>query len=205
MTDPSPPAEELTADDPTTARPRSGRRWWLAVVGALIVGLAGGAVAASAANDPTASPQYRTLQADLDTSRAETELATRRALTAEAASRKALADRSRASAEIAKRESDLVAQESRVTAREEAVQETEQAVADNSIGLGTWTVGVDVEAGSYRTSEAVARQCYWAILAGGSNGSDIIDNDIVQGGFPTVSLRDGQVFENNGCGTFVKQ
>jgi hypothetical protein len=64
---------------------------------------------------------------------------------------------------------------------------------------------VDVAPGAYRTSEAVVGDCYWAIYTSGTNGSDIVQNDIPTGGFPTVQLSEGQDFENNGCGTFVKQ
>ncbi|SOC46716.1 hypothetical protein SAMN05660748_0412 [Blastococcus aggregatus] len=95
--------------------------------------------------------------------------------------------------------------EKAVSDREAAVTATEQQIARNSVEQGTWTVGRDIEPGTYRTKDAVIGQCYWEITAGGTNGSDIIDNDIVSGGFPTVSLSAGQVFTNSRCGTFVKQ
>ena len=92
-----------------------------------------------------------------------------------------------------------------VAAREEAVTATEQRVAATSIGNGIWTVGVDVEPGTYRVAKALSGYCYWGIYRSGSNGDDIIENDGPEGGFPTVTLSEGQDFVNNGCGTFVKQ
>jgi hypothetical protein len=80
----------------------------------------------------------------------------------------------------------------------------ETKAAADRIEIGTWTVGVDIEPGTYRTAEAVTSTCYWGIYRSGSNGADIIQNGLVQGGYPTVKLKKGQDFEN-GCGVFVKQ
>jgi hypothetical protein len=70
---------------------------------------------------------------------------------------------------------------------------------------GNWTVGVDIEPGTYRTSAKVTSTCYWGIYRTGSNGSDIIDNDIVTGGRPSVTLSPGQDFETTRCGSWSKQ
>lgn len=72
------------------------------------------------------------------------------------------------------------------------------------IGEGTWTVGVDVDPGKYRTVAAVSDGCYWEITKAGTNGADIIANDNVTGGRPTVTLKKGQEFKNQGCGDFQK-
>ncbi len=72
-----------------------------------------------------------------------------------------------------------------------------------TIDDGTWTVGVDIAAGTYRPVVAAGDRCYWAVKKGGSNG-DIIKNDI-GGGRPTVVLAAGQEFETNRCGTWQKQ
>jgi hypothetical protein len=109
------------------------------------------------------------------------------------------------SAEFDQRSAELDQREADVAAREQKVTATEQRIAATSIGTGIWTVGVDVEPGTYRVAQALTGRCYWAILRTGSNGSDIIDNDGPSGGFPTVTLRAGQDFENSRCGTFVKQ
>jgi hypothetical protein len=93
-----------------------------------------------------------------------------------------------------------------LTDREKAVKGAEEQAEADRITEGTWTVGVDVQEGTYRTTEAVSSSmCYWGIYRSGSNGSDIIDNDIVNGGFPTVTLSTGQDFTTRDCGTWDKQ
>lgn len=68
-----------------------------------------------------------------------------------------------------------------------------EASSEDTIMNGIWTVGRDVEPGSYRTSEAVSSGfCYWSITVTGSNGSDIVNNAIVEGGVPNVTLEEGQ-------------
>lgn len=89
--------------------------------------------------------------------------------------------------------------------REAAVTATEQQVAANTISEGTWTVGVDVEPGTYRTKDPVTGTCYWAIFRSGTNKDDIVQNDIVKGGSPTVTIAAGQDFETTRCGPWVKQ
>lgn len=69
---------------------------------------------------------------------------------------------------------------------------------------GTWTVGLDIAAGTYRPRDPAPSDCYWKISKSGTNGADIIQNDI-GGGRPTVSLKVGQDFTTNRCGTWVKQ
>lgn len=70
---------------------------------------------------------------------------------------------------------------------------------------GTWTVGTDFPAGTYRTTENVSGSCYWAIFrSGGSSVSDIIANDLPGGGRPRVTLKKGQDFKSSRCGTWRK-
>lgn len=73
---------------------------------------------------------------------------------------------------------------------------------------GTWVVGEDVPAGTYKVTEPIADPgvggCYWAITKSGSNGGDIIQNDIPAGGRPKVVLRKGQDFSTQRCGTWAK-
>lgn len=73
-----------------------------------------------------------------------------------------------------------------------------------TIEEGDWVVGTDVAPGSYRTTEAVSGMCYWGIYRAGTNKSDILQNDIVQGGRPSVTLKAGQEFSSTGCGTWAK-
>src|SRR5699024_2255065 len=105
----------------------------------------------------------------------------------------------------AKRAAELYTREADVAAREAAVDAVVNAIVATPIENGTWTGVGDVEPGTYRTAEAVSSQCYCCIYRRRSNGSDIIDNDIVDGGFPTVTLSAGQDFENSGCGTFIEE
>ena len=79
---------------------------------------------------------------------------------------------------------ELAAWEAELAAREQAVGTAEAEAASNTITDGTWTVGVDITPGTYRSNGASA-DCYWAITATGSNGADIIKNDLPGGGRPT--------------------
>ncbi|WP_183099549.1 hypothetical protein [Nocardioides pelophilus] len=72
-----------------------------------------------------------------------------------------------------------------------------------TITNGVWTVGRDIPPGTYR-SNGVGGSCYWAITRSGSNGQDIIANDLPSGGYPSVDLSVGQDFSTDGCGTWKK-
>lgn len=106
---------------------------------------------------------------------------------------------------VATAEATVKTADSAVKAREEAVTAAEKTKAANTIKEGTWTVGVDIEAGTYRVNADVSSSCYWGIYRTGSNGSDIIDNDIVSGGRPSVTLSAGQDFNTSRCGSWSKQ
>lgn len=106
---------------------------------------------------------------------------------------------------VATRAAELETLSAEIAEREAAVTATEQQIAANTITEGTWTVGVDIEPGTYRTTEAVLGSCYWGIYRSGTNGGDILENDIVSGGFPTVTLSEGQDFTTQRCGSWVKQ
>jgi hypothetical protein len=71
-----------------------------------------------------------------------------------------------------------------------------------TIREGTWTVGTDFPAGTYRTIGA-GSACYWKITKSGSNDSDIVNNHI-GGGNLTVTLSSGQDFTTERCGTWTK-
>lgn len=70
---------------------------------------------------------------------------------------------------------------------------------------GQWEVGVDVPAGAYKVTAAVDpdAMCYWKISQTGKP-DNIIDNDIVKGGRPTVTVKRGQDFTTNDCGTWAQ-
>lgn len=201
--DHSPGAGSAGPDD--GSRPR--RRWLTAVVG--VAGLSIGAVAGVAigSEDPTTSPEYEAVADERAALDGEVADLTARVETAEA---QVAAHEARES-ELDTRESDLDARsaeldtrECALVTREEAVTATENKVAESQIHNGIWTVGVDIEPGTYRIAEAVTSMCYWAILKTGTNGDDIIANDLPDGGYPTVTLSAGQDFEND-CGVWNQQ
>ena len=201
---PPPPHPEGVQAPTTGTRRRLSWTTWVLPLVALVVGIGGGI--ALGHSDPTSSDEYRDLKqvaADRRDDLIEAETEGRRAVReAESEARRTVAEAEAAmegrAAELDQRESDLVA-------REQAVTAVEQRIAATSIGQGIWTVGIDIEPGTYRVSEALTGYCYWSITASGTNGDDIIENDGPEGGFPTVTLSVGQDFENSGCGTFVKQ
>ncbi|WP_409329530.1 hypothetical protein [Trujillonella humicola] len=190
---------------PTHASTRGWLPWVLGGGGALL-GMLLGAGIAVAALDPTTSDEYRELEGQMAAERTAA-FAAQRASEEEAreAIDDAEASASSASASASARAADLEQREADVAVREQAVAAVEQRIATTSIGHGSWTVGRDIEPGTYRTALAVSGDCYWGIYRSGSNGDDIIENDIVVGGYPTVTLSVGQDFENNGCGTFIKE
>lgn len=66
-------------------------------------------------------------------------------------------------------------------------------------------VGEDLPSGTYRVTASVAgRNCYW-IKSSDSEGSNIIKNDVPQGGRPQVTLQKGQWFTSQDCGEWRKQ
>ena len=207
-----PPAPQEQVTPPN--RSLSDRLRWVIPGGALVFGLAVGVslgVTALAA-DPTRSDEYRTLQAQSDDLTGEVQelegrvqRADDRATTAEDRVTTAEAQASQAVAEADRRQAELDEREQAVADREAAVTAVENQIAATSIGEGIWTVGVDIEPGTYRTADPLAGYCYWAIYRSGTNGDDIVENDGPEGGYPTVTLSEGQDFENSGCGTFVKQ
>ncbi|WP_258802371.1 hypothetical protein [Pseudarthrobacter sp. NS4] len=108
-------------------------------------------------------------------------------------------------AEVGKADAAVKTAEAAVKAREEAVTGAEKTKAANTVGDGTWTVGSDIEPGTYRAAAAVGSTCYWGIYRSGSNGGDIIENDIPGGGRPVVTLSAGQDFNSTRCGKWEKQ
>jgi len=107
--------------------------------------------------------------------------------------------------EVGKADAAVKTAEAAVKVREDAVTGAEKTKAANTIGDGTWTVGKDIEPGTYRAAAAVGSTCYWGIYQSGTNGSKIIENDIPGGGRPAVTLSAGQDFNSTRCGKWEKQ
>ena len=70
-----------------------------------------------------------------------------------------------------------------------------------TVSDGVWQVGRDIDAGTYRASDSVTDRCYWEI----SSGGNILQNDMPGGGYPQLTVSDGQQLKVQGCGTFTKQ
>jgi hypothetical protein len=117
-----------------------------------------------------------------------------------AAAEATLDERTRA---VKQREDAVKGRENSVKRRENAVTKQERTIARNTIGEGDWAVGVDVQPGTYRTTEAVSGDCSWEINSD-ANGDNIVANDIVTGGRPTVTLQTGQYFSSSRCGDWRK-
>ncbi|MCK9792321.1 hypothetical protein M1843_00995 [Isoptericola sp. 4D.3] len=200
----------------TDARPRSLSRWLrahrvLVALGAaavLLAAYAAGATVVAAERDGdarAAGTLAASTAAELASTRTELDAVVARAETAESRIDDAETAAAARQAELDERESGLDEREQDVADRETAVSKTEKTIESSRIDEGVWTVGTDVAAGTYRTTAPVSGDCYWAIYRSGTNQDDIVQNDIVTGGHPVVTLRDGQDFETNRCGTWDKQ
>lgn len=212
---------DAVADEPTAPAPGSNGpagkerpKWMVPAIAALAGGLVVGAIvgiyaegkmqdwqehsAAIAAQRDEARGRLDALQASVGTITAERDAA--RAASEDAESRASAAE-----AILTQKVAEIEQREAKVAEREKAVSATEQRIADTTITEGTWTVGRDIEAGTYVTQGTVSGSCYWEITRSGTNGGDIIENDIVGGGRPTVTLTVGQDFTTNRCGSWVKQ
>ena len=90
--------------------------------------------------------------------------------------------------------------------RAEPAPESESAPAASSASIedGTWEVGQDVRAGTYRAEGGGS--CYWAILKGppsGDNIDNIKENDVASSNV-VVTLKKGQYFETRDCGEWTR-
>lgn len=176
----------------------------------------GGFWSGKATTDPTASAEYVALNqsAQTTTKQRDTYLTQRDGLQEELDQQETdMQDRETAvtTAETALKtkegDSDkkIAEREAAVKKREDAVTGAEKTKAANTVADGTWTVGVDIEPGTYRANADVGSTCYWGIYTTGSNGDDIINNDIPGGGRPSVTLSAGQDFNSTRCGSWTKQ
>jgi len=190
-----------------TARRRP--RWATPAIaaGSLLLGIAIGG-ASSGADAPSSRPGANgTDTSELDDLRNQLDAAEERAKAAEGQlqdARAAAEDADAAAADLAEREAELAELDEELAAREAELDASEEARAARTFGIGTWTVGVDIEPGNYRLAHEVSETCYWGIYRSGTNKDDIVQNDIVTGGRPSVTLREGQDFDS-GCGTWELQ
>ncbi|MCO4251454.1 hypothetical protein [Pseudarthrobacter raffinosi] len=197
---------------PAAAAPKRSRKKHILQATAAVVLLAGGVAFGTILPDPKASDAYAALADE----KATVEIERDAALSSYASVKGkydslqgGITDReSKVSAretEVGKVDAAVKTAEAAVKAREEAVTGAEKTKAANTIGDGTWSVGTDIEPGTYRAAAAVGSTCYWGIYRSGSNGGDIIENDIPGGGRPVVTLSPGQDFNSTRCGKWEKQ
>lgn len=214
---PAPPAPPETAvpagPDASASRSKKKRNrkgWALALAGVVL--LSGGGVAGAVLVDPTGSEEYAALEDSKESTESELAEVTSDyealekdydVMAGEIREREADVEKREAAA--AASEEKIKAAEVAVKAREEAVTGAEKTEAANTVSDGTWVVGSDIAPGTYRAAQPVGSDCYWGIYRSGSNGADILENDIPGGGHPVVTLAEGQDFKSARCGTWEKQ
>lgn len=86
-------------------------------------------------------------------------------------------------------------------ATQKELDAAKQKVADSQLTDGVHVVGTDTEPGVYSTTDTT--DCYYAWMTGTGSDAEIVDNNIVSGP-ATVTLKAGDVFETNRCGTWNK-
>lgn len=207
---PPTPQEAPPADGERPKRPRKGKAWGLVLVGVVL--FCGGGVTGAVLVDPTSSEEYAALEAskqavesDLADAGSDYEVLQDDYDVMAGGMRDRETDVEKRETAAGDAEEKLKAAEAAVKAREDAVTGAEKTKAANTVGDGTWVVGTDFEPGTYRATQPVGSSCYWGIYRSGSNGSDILDNDLPGGGHPTVTLAEGQDFKSSRCGTWEKQ
>ena len=194
------------------ATPRTRKPKMIAGCAAAVVILGAGTWFGSTLPDPTASDAYTSLaasKASIGDDPARSRAAYSELQTQHTTLENSIDGRE---ANVTARESVVAASEKKIGEAEAAVKKREDAVtgtevikAKNTVGDGTWTVGRNIDPGTYLSTSDVGASCYWGIYTSGSNGSDIIENDIPGGGRPTVTLSTGQDFKSARCGTWSKQ
>lgn len=204
--------EQSAPADPAASGPKRGGGKVVASALVAVLLLGGGLWLGKATTDPKVSDEYTALETTGQKAAADRDVY--RGLLGElqgevAAIRSAAVEQDDAmllrEAAVKKAEDELKVQTDGVRKREAAVSGAEKKLAANTVGDGTWVVGVDIEPGTYKAKSAVGSSCYWGIYTSGSNGETIIANDIPGGGLPTVDLAAGQDFKSARCGTWSKQ
>lgn len=194
--DPTPPA---AAADPVEPKRKGGfwrwirgnRRWAIALIPiALFLGMSiGGANAGG--GDPVAAVD--------DVEQSDTS-----DLEAELSEAQELIEQYEAGEETRiELEAQLAEREAAIAAREAAADQADAAANANSFGDGTYLVGVDIQAGTYRTT--VTGNCYWERLSGLSGSfEDLIANDLPTGSAIVEISASDLAFSTQGCGTWEK-
>ncbi|MEC5179482.1 hypothetical protein [Arthrobacter sp. CG_A4] len=197
---------------PASEKAKPGRKRRIFTVAAAVALLAGATAVGTTLPDPKSSDAYVALageksavESDRDSAKSSYESMKSKYDTLQNGIAAREAKVAARETEAGKADAAVKTADAAVKKREEAVTGAEKTKAANTIGDGTWTVGKDIEAGTYRAAADVGSSCYWGIYATGSNGSNIIDNDLPGGGRPSVALSGGQDFKSSRCGKWEKQ
>ena len=225
MTMTRPPTVETTP-----AKPRTARRTWLVAVGTAVLALTLGVFLGMRAADATKSPEYRAQGEKLATTEsklafAEAALGDARESQADAEDsatdaadklatfqgqlahrkdvlRKREDDLKKRRADLDDREARLDKKAENLAEREKDVTEAEELLAVTTVpGGGTYEVGADIEAGSYRSPGK--RGCHYSVY-GDAEGKDVL-LDKTTAGSASVSLRAGTRFVTRGCAEWTRQ
>lgn len=104
---------------------------------------------------------------------------------------------------VAKDSAAVKKAEKAVAARERAASAAEAAKEANQFEDGTYQVGSDVQAGTYKAEPGGS--CYWARLRDLTGGvNSILANGLPSGPTSVTILPSDTAFESNGCGTWTK-
>ncbi|WP_427007328.1 hypothetical protein [Pseudarthrobacter sp. H2] len=216
-TDTNPTAETHIKDvlhetQPSPGKPKPGRKKKIFTTVAVLALVAGAVAVGTTLPDPKSSDAYAALageksavEGERDSAKSSYDSVKSKYDTLQNGISAREAKVTSRETEVGKADAAVKTAEAAVKKREEAVTGAEKTKAANTVGDGTWTVGKDIEAGTYRAAADVGSTCYWGIYATGSNGSNIIENDIPGGGRPTVALAGGQDFKSSRCGKWEKQ
>ena len=211
------PVRTPTDDVPEEAQPASekgkpGRKRRIFATVAVLALLAGAAAVGTTLPDPKSSEAYAALagekasvESERDSAKSNYESMKSKYDTLQNGISDREAKVTARETEVGKADAAVKTAEAAVKVREDAVTGAEKTKAANTVGDGTWTVGKDIEPGTYRAAAAVGSTCYWGIYQSGTNGSTIIENDIPGGGRPVVTLSAGQDFNSTRCGKWEKQ
>lgn len=211
------PARTPTDAEPEEAQPanekgKPGRKRRIFATVAILALLAGSAAVGTTLPDPKSSEAYAALvgekasvESERDSAKSNYESMKSKYDTLQNGITDREAKVTARETEVGKADAAVKTAEAAVKVREDAVTGAEKTKAGNTVGDGTWTVGKDIEPGTYRAAAAVGSTCYWGIYQSGTNGSKIIENDIPGGGRPVVTLSNGQDFNSTRCGKWEKQ
>lgn len=95
----------------------------------------------------------------------------------------------------------LASQKDQLEQQRHDLDAQQQVIVASQLTDGVHVVGTDTAAGVYSTKDT--EDCYYAWKTGTGSDASIIDNNIVNGP-ATVTLKAGDTFETNSCGTWNK-